>query len=247
MKQLVLLSIIAIMIMACNKSRPSYLMPRDEKELNDNKLPANYKGPFGTDIGNSTLNEFYDVLKKHGFTKHIKSEYAYRIPDSIFNIDNIGSKYIDQSENLKLMNFYILEPRTYLSAISINDTVVHLTLSSENLIEKIKTKYGDGIGEYKDFVFGRNAKGDINFNDYLPREEYRYWQNKNLIIKYKYDDYEKLPYPLRAEISDHHDIVDMEKVEIISIKHYKRIKTLIDNHIATEREKIKQADIIKDL
>lgn len=248
MKQLAFFTIIAITLMACNKSRPSYLMPRETKVFHDSKLPANYKGPFGTSIGENTVKEFTKILESSDIIKkNREKEYIYEIPDSIFDIEHISSKYVNENKIFTRHDYSCSKNDIYITAIAYNDTIVHISLNAKDINEKLIEKYGEGEGELTESRFGTDKNGETNLKDFWPGNEYRHWENKFVNIEFT-DNYRgEKSHPLRAEINEQLITPDTKKVEIISIKHYKLIKALIDNHIATEREKIKQSDIIKDL
>lgn len=248
MKQLALFTIIAITLMACNKSRPSYLMPRETKVFHDCKLPASYKGPFGTSIGENTVKEFTKILESSEIIEEKREkEFIYEIPDSIFSIEHISSIYVKENKIFTRHDYICLKGDIYITAIAYNDTVVHMSLNAKEINKKLIEKYGDGEGELTESTFGTDKNGEPDFKDFWPGNEYRHWENKFVNIEYTDNYIGEKSYPLRAEINKQLITPDTKKVEIISIKHYKLIKTLIDNHIATEREKIKQSDIIKDL
>lgn len=231
MKHLLLFIAAIVAFSACGNNSPKLY------KYNDDKLPDNYTGPFGTSIGENTTEEFEKIIAEKTFRKEteIDDDQIYTI--SLYKYPSDADETIRTSESLKI-NYYTSDDDMSISSVSLNDTVVHVFLSYDNVEYDFKKKYGEGVGEFQ--LPAEKPKTLMDGYSYTVR----IWQNKHICAKYKIShNQESEPCYLPVVMNLPFGIYDTHSIEFVSFKKYDKLKSLIDSIIKSrndEYEKIEE-------
>ena len=188
---IIILSVISLTMNSCSRTAKQNREP--ETIYNDNRLPADYTGPYDFVLGKTTIKEFRNIAKSMGM---YESRYN---TDGHFIYPEYDPHNVSYKVNIK--DISCLDYRTGLDDKSTQIIGVfykgvlcqiYLTSSSE-MVWNIKEKYGDGIGKYIPTSFGTGKYKPEEFSDFMDYDkciselDYRYWKNDNLYISYAYD------------------------------------------------------------